>query len=40
MQLRKKPEKIQGFNGNLTRYLTIPVRCSNKLSFEATDVVS
>ena len=38
MQLRKKPEKIQGFSW--TRDLAIPMRCSNQLSYEATDVGS
>ena len=33
-------EKIQDFNGVWTRDLAIPVRCSNQLSFEATDVGS
>ena len=36
----KKPEKIQDFNGVWTRDLAIPVRCSNQLSYEATDVGS
>ena len=41
MQLRKKPEKkIQDFNGVWSRYLAIRVRCSNQLSYEATDVGS
>ena len=37
----KKPEKkIQDFNGVWTRDLAIPVRRSNQLSYEATDVGS
>ena len=32
--------KIQDFNGVWTRDLAIPVRCSNQLSYEATDVGS
>ena len=41
MHLRKKPEKkTQDFNGAWSRYLAIPVRCSNQLSYEATDVGS
>ena len=36
----KKPEKIQDFNGVLTLELTILVRCSNQLSYEATNVGS
>ena len=34
------PKKIQDFNGIWTHDLTIPVRCSNRLSYEATDVGS
>ena len=44
MQLRKKPEKkkkIQELiNGVWTRDLAIPVRCSNQLTYQATDVGS
>ena len=41
MQLRWKPEKkIQVFNGIWTRDLAIPVRRSNQLSYEATNVGS
>ena len=41
MQLRRKPKKkIQDFKGIWTRDLAIPVRCSNQLSHEATDVGS
>ena len=43
MQLRKRPsekKKIQDFNGVWTHDLAIPVRCSNQLSYEATDVGS
>ena len=41
MQLHKKPEKVnQDFNGIWTRDLAIPVRRSNQLSYEATDVGS
>ena len=40
MQLRKEAWKIQDFNGIWTRDLAIPVRCSNQLSYEATDVGS
>ena len=36
----KKPEKNQDFNGVWTRDLAIPVRRSNQLSYEATDVGS
>ena len=36
----KKPEKIQEFKGIWTLDLAIPVRCSNQLSCEATDVGS
>ena len=32
------PWKIQDFNGVWTRDLTIPVRRSNQLSYEATDI--
>ena len=30
--------KIQDFNGIWTRDLTIPVRCSNQLNYEVTDI--
>ena len=40
MQLRKKPEKIHNFNGISARDLAKPVRCSNQLSYETTDVRS
>ena len=41
MQLRKKPEKkFRSFNGIWTCSLAIPVRYSNQLSYEATDVGS
>ena len=41
MQLREEAwKKIQDFNGVWTRDLAIPVRCSNQLSYEATDVGS
>ena len=41
MQLRKEAwKKIQDFNGVWTGDLAIPVRCSNQLSYEATDVGS
>ena len=41
MQLRKEAwKKIQDFNGVWTRDLAIPVRRSNQLSYEATDVGS
>ena len=42
MQLRKRPseKKNQDFNGVWTHDLAIPVRCSNQLSYEATDVGS
>ena len=41
MQLCKKPEKNNSrLNGVWTRDLAIPVRCSNQLSYEATDVGS
>ena len=41
MQLRKKsPKNIHDFNGMCTRDLAIPVRRSNQLSYEATDVGS
>ena len=33
-------KEIQDFNGLGTRELAIPVRCSNQLSYEATDVWS
>ena len=39
-QLRIEAWKSQDFNGVWTRDLTIPVRCSNQLSYEATDVGS
>ena len=35
-----KKKKIQDFNGVWTHDLAIPVRCSNQLSYEATDVWS
>ena len=38
IQLRKEAWEIQDFNGVWTRDLAIPVRCSNQLSYEATDV--
>ena len=38
LQLRRETWKIQDFNGVWTRDLTIPVRRSNQLSYEATDV--
>ena len=40
LQLRKEAWKIQDFNGVWTRDLAIPVRRSNQLSYEATDVRS
>ena len=40
MQLRIEAWKIQNFNGVWIRDLTIPVRCSNQLSYEATDIGS
>ena len=42
MQLRIEAwkKKIQDFNGVWTHDLAIPVRCSNQLSYEATDVGS
>ena len=40
LQLRKEAWKIQDFNGVWTRDLAIPVRRSNQLSYEATDVGS
>ena len=41
MQLRKRsPKKIHDFNVICTRDLAIPVRRSNQLSYEATDVGS
>ena len=41
LQLREESlKKIQDFNGAWTRDLAIPVRCSNQLSYEATDVGS
>ena len=39
-QLRIEAWKSQDFNGVWTRDLAIPVRRSNQLSYEATDVVS
>ena len=40
LKLRKEAWKIQDFNGVWTRDLEIPVRRSNQLSYEATDVGS
>ena len=40
LQLRKEAWKIQDFNGVWARDLAIPVRRSNQLSYEATDVRS
>ena len=40
MQLRLEAWKIQDFNEVWTRDLTIQMRCSNQLSYEATDVGS
>ena len=40
LQLRKEAWKIQDFNGVWARDLVIPVRRSNQLSYEATDVGS
>ena len=40
LQLRREAWKIQDFNGVWTRELAIPVRRSNQLSYEATDVGS
>ena len=40
LQLRREAWKIQDFNGVWTRDLAIPVRRSNQLSYEATDVGS
>ena len=40
LQLRREVWKIQDFNGVWTRALAIPVRHSNQLSYEATDVGS
>ena len=40
LQLRREPWKFQDFNGVWTRDLAIPVRRSNQLSYEATDVGS
>ena len=37
MQLRKKPAEKESLNEIWTRDLAIPVRCSNQLSYEATD---
>ena len=38
LQVRRESWKIQDFNGVWTRDLAIPVRRSNQLSYEATDV--
>ena len=38
--MRVEAWKSQDFNGVWTRYLAIPVRRSNQLSYEATDVGS
>ena len=39
MQLRKKPEKkVQDLNGIWTRDISMPVRRSNQLSYETTNV--
>ena len=40
LQLRREAWKIQDFNGVWTLDLAIPVRRSNQLSYEATDVDS
>ena len=40
LQLRREAWKIQDFNGVWIRDLAIPVRRSNQLSYEATDVGS
>ena len=40
LQLRREAWKIQDFNEVWTRDLAIPVQCSNRLSYEATDVGS
>ena len=40
LQLRREAWKIQDFNWVWTRDLAIPVRRSNQLSYEATDVGS
>ena len=40
LQLRREAWKMQDFNGVWTRDLAIPVRRSNQLSYEATDVGS
>ena len=40
LQLRREAWKIQDFNGVWTRDLAIPVRHSNQMSYEATDVGS
>ena len=40
LQLHREAWKIQDFNGVWTRDLAIPVRRSNQLSYEATDVGS
>ena len=40
LQLRREAWKVQVFNGVWTRDLAIPVRRSNQLSYEATDVGS
>ena len=39
-QLHKEAWTIQDFNGVWTRDLVIPVRRSNQLSYEATDIGS
>ena len=38
LQLRKEAWKFQDFNGVWTRDFAIPVRRSNQLSYEATDI--
>ena len=40
LQLRREVWKIQDFNGIWTRDLAIPVRRSNQLSYEVTDIGS
>ena len=40
MRLLKNLKKIQDFNEIWTRNLAIPVRCSNQLSYEATEIGS
>ena len=40
LQLRREAREIQDFNRVWTRDLAIPVRRSNQLSYEATDVGS